>query len=139
MKIIIKTTNYKISKDLRRYINEKIGGVIKKYLSFLENKNFEIKTFVEIGKITSHHRKGPFFRAECQLKLPKKSLRVEEERENLREAIDEIKRELKREIKKYRGVVKSQTKRRARALKKLLHLSPLARFWRKGRLREEGR
>ena len=76
MKIIIKTTNYKISKDLRRYINEKIGGVIKKYLSFLENKNFEIKTFVEIGKITSHHRKGPFFRAECQLKLPKKSLRV---------------------------------------------------------------
>ena len=73
------------------------------------------------------------------IKITKEIIEGEEERENLREAIDEIKKELKREIKKYKGVVKSQTKRRARALKKLLHLSPLARFWRKGRLREEGR
>lgn len=139
MKIIIKTTNLEISNELKNYIEQKIGE-LEKYLSrFLENKKFEMKAFVEIGKITFHHQKGPFFKAECQLYLPKKTLRVEEERENLREAIDEIKKELKREIRKYKETVKSQTKRRARIIKKFLHFSPLARFWRKGRIREEGK
>lgn len=139
MKIIIKTTNWEISEDLKKYIKEKLGKLEKYLFRVSKSKNFEIKAFVEIGKVTSHHQKGPFFRAECNLYLPKKILRAEEKRENLREAINEIKKELKREIQKYKEARRSQTKRRARFIKKFLRLSPLARFWRKGRTREEGR
>jgi ribosome-associated translation inhibitor RaiA len=60
------------------------------------------------------------------------------QREDLKLAICEVKDELQRELKQYKEKLAAQTKRRARVLKKELKLAPQARFYKKGRIREEG-
>lgn len=149
MKIVIKATNLKLTPKLRNFIQEKIGSLEKfakvfqkekYYNSFFGKGKPRVEVWVEVGRTTRHHQKGDIFRAEAQMHLPGKSLRAESEREDLKLAITEIKDELQRELKKYKRKTEAITKRRSRIFKKLLHLSPLARFKkRKGeRTREEG-
>jgi len=147
VKIVIKTTNVKLTPALEQYIREKINSLEKFLKIFYTEKYFNhffgkgkptIEAWVEIGKTTRHHRKGPFFWAECQLRFPKKSIRSTAEAEDLRRAVTEVKNELQREFKEYKEKIGAQTKRRARALEKELKISPQARFYRKGRIREEG-
>jgi len=74
----------------------------------LKNKTWEgkgkprVEAWVEIGKESRHHQKGPYFLAECQMRFPKKSLRSVAESEDLRQAITEVKDELQRELKQYK-------------------------------------
>ena len=72
------------------------------------------------------------------MRFPKRSLRSTAEGEDLKLAITEVKDELQRQLKQYKEKITAQTKRGARVLKKELKLSPSARFYRKGRIREEG-
>lgn len=146
MKIIILTKDIKLTQALKDFIENKIND-LEKFLEIFHRKYFNeyfgkgkprSEAWVEIGKSTKHHRKGPFFRAECQIRLPGKHLRAEAEREDLRLAIIEIKDELQRQLKQYKEKVNSKTKRQLRGFKKELHLSPQSRFYRKGRIREEG-
>ena len=148
MNIIIKTKNLKLTKILEKYINGKINS-LERFLSKEENflvspvrlvkpLSNGVKARVEIEKTALHHKKGPFFRAECQMQIPAKSIRAESVSENLYLAIDEVKDELQREIKKYKNKSIAKEKRRARVFKKEIHLSPQARFYRKGRIKEEG-
>ena len=148
MKIIFKTKNLKLSQALCQYIREKINSLEKfakifqneeKYFNhFLGKGKPRVEAWVEIGKTTLHHQKGPYFWAECQMRLPGKSIRSTAQSENLRLAITEVKDELQRELKQYKNKLTTQAKRRARVLKKELRFSPRARFYRKGRIREEG-
>lgn len=147
MKIVIKTENIKLNRALENFIEEKINSLEKFAEIFQEKKYFNgfyekgkprIEAWVEIGKISSHHRKGPIFWAECQMRLPGKSLRSTAKLSDLRLAITEVKDELQRQLKQYRNKLQAQTKRNGRLLKKSLRLSPAARFWRRGRIREEG-
>lgn len=139
MEINIKSVNFEIDKELEEYIKKRIGD-LEKYLSNLsKRKGFNIRSSVSIEKITSRHLKGPFYEVKCRIFLPKRDLIARVKREDPKIAIDEVKNELKIEIEKYKGGIESLKKRRARALKKFLHLSSLARFWRKGRIRDEGR
>lgn len=147
MKIIIKTKNLKLNRALQQYIREKIDS-LEKFSEILYSEEYfdhffgkgkpRVEAWVEIGKNTLHHQKGPYFWAECQMRFPKKSLRSTAKREDLKLAIVEVKDELQRQLKQYREKLTAQTKRRARVLKKELKLSPQARFYRKGRIREEG-
>jgi len=147
MKIIIKTTNLKLNKELSQYIEEKLNP-LEKFSKILYNEKYydhffskgkpRVEAWVEIGKETKHHKKGPFFWAECQMRFPKRTLRSIAESDNIKQAITEVKDELQRELKQYKEKLISKTKRGARVLKKELKLSPLARFYRKGRIREEG-
>lgn len=131
--MIIKATNFELTKALEDFVEEKIGGLEK----FITGKPAEI--FVELGKSTRHHISGPFWRAECQISLPgKKSLRAESEQKNLKMAIVEVKNELHSQLNGYKEKTFSKTKRLSRVFKKELKLSPAARFYRKGRIREEG-
>ena len=134
MEIIIKTKNLKLTKILKEYINGKINSLER----FLKEGNFLLKARVEIEKTTLHHKKWPFFRTECQMQLSGKEIRTESVSENLYSTINEVKDELQREFKNYRKKLIAKTKRGARVLKKEIHLSPQARFYRKGRIREEG-
>jgi len=120
MKIVIKATNIKLTSALRQYIEEKINSLEK----FLEI----VKVWVEVGKETRHHRKGPFFRAECQMRLPKKSIRSVAVKEDLRLAVDEVKDELQRELKEYKKKMMAKIKRGARVHKKSLKLHPAAKI-----------
>jgi len=162
MKIIIKTTNLKLTPALREYIKEKINS-LEKFAKILYNEEYfnhlpkrsaglrrtnvlrpfgkgkpRVEARVEVGKTTRHHRKGAIFFVECQMRFPKKSLRSTAKKESLRVAITEVKDELQRELKQYKEKLRAQTKRRQRFLKKELKISPQARFYRKGRIREEG-
>lgn len=136
MKIIIKTTDTELSPQIEKYVYEKING-LDKFLDGMDRNIIEAR--VEINKITKHHQTGDIFRAEVNLSLPGKMLRSEVEEMDFCTAIDRVKEELQNEIKKYRGKKEAQYKRGARVVKKLLRLSPLLWFKKKGgREREEG-
>ena len=135
MKIIIKTTNTELTPDIAEYLNQKIHG-LDKFLDGMDRNVIEAR--VEIGKTTKHHQTGDIFRAEVNLSLPGKILRSEAEELDFRTAIDRVKEELQNKIKKYRGKMEAKYKRGARVAKKLLRLSPLLWFKKKGgREREE--
>ncbi len=134
MKIILKITKIKIDQALENFIKEEIDGLER----FYGVDELKAEAHLEIEKTTQHHQKGPFFRAECQIRLPKKIVRAEASAKNLKLAVVEVKEELQRQLKEYKEKFSAKTKRGQRALKKEFHLSPQARFFRKGRIREEG-
>ena len=104
MRISIKATNLKLSSAIRDYIEDKIGG-LEKFIGKLDQPSEKgkplVEAWVEVGRTTHHHHKGRVFRAECQIRLPGKSVRAESTRSDLHLAIDEIKDELQRELKRY--------------------------------------
>lgn len=149
MKIIIKATNIKLNQALKDFVETKINDLEKFSKIFESEKYFngffgkgkpKAEAWVEIGKVTLRHRKGPFFRAECQIRLPGKSLRSEASSRDLRLAISEVKDELQRQLKQYKNKLIAKTRRGERKLKKAFRLSPAAKFRiKKGqRIREEG-
>ncbi len=120
MKIIIKTTNLKLNQALKNFIEEKINS-LEKFSNIFQKEYFDnffgkekprVEAWVEIGRTTLHHKKGPVFWAECQMRFPKKSLRSVAESEDLRQAINEVKDELQRELKEYKEKLTAKTKRR---------------------------
>ena len=129
MKIIIKTKNIKLNRALKDYIEEKLNS-LEKFLKTFQKKIYynhffgkgkpRIEAWVEIGKESLHHQKGPVFRAEVQMRFPGRSLRAEAVSKNLREAITEVKDELQREFKQYKEKIISLQKKKTRALKKEL-------------------
>jgi len=148
MKIVIKTKNLKLTQSLEDFIEEKLNP-LEKFLKIIydEKKYFNsyfgrgkprVEAWVEIGKDTLHHQKGDYFFAECQMRLPGTSIRSTAKGKDLKLVITEVKDELQKELKQYKEKIISLTKRKTRIFKKSLRLSPQARFYRKGRIREEG-
>jgi len=72
------------------------------------------EAWMEVGKETLHHKKGPFFWAECQMRFPGKSIRSTARAENLELAVNEVKDELQRELKEYKEKMMAKEKRGAR-------------------------
>jgi len=133
MKIVIKTKNLKLDRTFKDFINEKINS-LEGFLKILQDKKKyfnhffgkgkpRVEVWVEIEKTTHHHKKGPFFRAEAQMRLPGKSLRAEAEREDLKMAVVEVKDELQRQLKEYKEKAEAISKRKMRSVKKMFHLS----------------
>lgn len=137
MQIIIKGTKIKLTQTLKDFIEEKIKD-LEKLFEYKVKQGFEVKAFVEVGKTSKHHRKGDVFFAECQIFLPGKGVRAVAEREDLKLAICEVKDELQIQLKKYKNIQMEKIARGKRRIKKDLKISKQARFYRKGRLREEG-
>jgi len=125
MRIIIKGTNIKLSPSINQYIEEKIGGLEK----FLKSFNPElIEARVEVGKITRGQRQGDIFKAEVNLSINGRLIRVEKTEESLMAAIDLAKDELRREVRQYKDKKLTMSIRGARSWKKFWRLSPLSRF-----------
>ncbi|XOB41366.1 MAG: ribosome hibernation-promoting factor, HPF/YfiA family [Candidatus Nealsonbacteria bacterium] len=145
MKISIKSTNIKLSPAIREFIESKISP-LEKFIKIFNDKGYRspsgklktsLEAFIEIEKGT-HHKKGPFFRAECQLMLPGRIIRSEASSANLRIAVNEVKDELQRELKRQKGRFIARAKRKSRTSKTNLKISPSARFHKKERNLEEG-
>jgi len=134
LKLNIKGTNFKLEPLVYDYIQEKIGGLDK----FIEKFDSAVQGWVEIGLITKHHQSGNIYKAEVQITLPGKGVRSEATAKDIYLAIDMVKDELQQELKKYKEKEIAKDKRGARIFKKILRFSPLARLWRKGRIRDEG-
>jgi len=101
MKISIKATGFTLTPSIKAYAEDKLGSLGK----FI--KRFDLggvaEMWVEVGKVTQHHHKGPVFRAEADLRLPQRVLRAEEKSTDLRVAIDIVEQELQAQIKKYKA------------------------------------
>ena len=143
MRIVIKTTKIKLTESSRKLIREKISCLEKFLQEILKKEDIfdgrkpRTEALIEIGKPSRHHRKGDVFYAECQIPLPGEGVRAVAERESLYLAITEVKDELQRQLKKYKRSQKARQERSKRRAKKDLKLSKNARFYRKGRIREE--
>ncbi len=119
MKIVIRTKNFKLDKNLEEYINKKINS-LEIFLEIFKNDYYgdffgkgkpKAEAWIEIGKDTFHHQKGKFFFAECQIQLPRKSIRVISKSEDLKLAINEIKDELQQELKQYKNKIIDRRKK----------------------------
>lgn len=146
MRITIKTKQIKLVPEIKNFIESRIGSLEKFIKNILERdykitlrkEKPKIEAQIEIGKETLHHRKGPFYYAECQMKLPGKFLRAESLKENLKSAIIEIKEELERQIKDYKKKLVAKTERGARKAKRELKISELAKKKEGKRILREG-
>ena len=98
MKVEVSPKNIKLDSALVIWVEKKIGS-LDKFLKKLDPAVIEAR--VEIGKPSKHHRKGPVWYAEVNLKLPGSLLRAENTDKDLRTAINQVKDELQRQIKKY--------------------------------------
>lgn len=127
MKINIKSTNIELTESLKEWTNKKLGE-IDLFLGDFASESIEsgqrekAEIWVEIGKITRHHRKGEIFRAEAQLYLPKKKIRVEATSQDLRTAINIVKDELQRSIKRYKGKRIDKARKWARKFKETMRI-----------------
>ncbi len=104
MKIDISAKNITLDDSLEAFIQDKIGS-LEKYLG-----SGSVSARVEIGKPSKHHKTGPVFYAEANLKIGGKLLRAETTHSDIRSAIVQVKDELKIEIKKLKD--KKITRRR---------------------------
>ena len=100
MKLNLKATGLDLTPSIKEYCDEKIGSLTK----FVKRYDAEgtAEVWLEIGRTTKHHHKGPVFRAEADLRLPGKILRAEQEDTDVRAAIDRIRTKLRLEILKYK-------------------------------------
>ncbi|MDP3894643.1 ribosome-associated translation inhibitor RaiA [Nocardioides sp.] len=136
MKITIEAAGIELTPALRTFIENKLKSLVK-LVEKLEGKG-EAEIVLEVSRTTKHHHKGLVFRAKGNLKFGKTLLRAEATGESLRAAVDILKDELKREIVGFKERFTALAKRGARSVKKDIRLSKDARFYRKGRIWDEG-
>lgn len=100
MQIILKGTHLDLTQSLRIYIEKKMGPLVNlvKRIDAAGSAEFE----VEVSRTTTHHHKGPVFRAEAHLRLPKKTFYVAEESYDIRAAIDVLKARLRQTLERYK-------------------------------------
>jgi len=96
MQIKIKGTKMDLTPELKDYIEKKMLLLLKYYGNIL-------RADVEVEYTTAHHQKGQLYRAEVNLDVPGKLLRVEKTEEDIFKAIDKVKDHLKIELVKYKS------------------------------------
>jgi len=97
MNIKIKSTRLELTPAIRDYFQAKMD-MIEKYLGEIKIINCD----VEIEKAIGGQHKGEIFRAEVNLQVPGKLLRVERTETDLYKAIDKVKDHLELVIKKHK-------------------------------------
>jgi putative sigma-54 modulation protein len=103
MQLNIKATKIELTPAIKDYVQKKMD-MLEKYLG-----NFQvINAHVELELTTRHHVKGEIFRAEVNLELPGKLLRVEKTENDLYQAIDKVKDHLEEAIKKYKEIKRGE-------------------------------
>lgn len=137
MRFLLRQKNFEITPALRTYIDNKILKPAQKLVKNIKLPDLPILD-LNVMRTTLHHRKGQVYRVSANLALNGKLIRVEREDEDVRAAIDSVEDELRRGILSYRQKITALLKRGARRAKKELRLDQAARFFRRGRIREEG-
>lgn len=99
MKLTLKATGFDLTPSIKQYVATQLHRLDK----LVDNLGTAAEAWVEISKTTKHHRSGPVWRAEVDLRLPRKILRVESVREALASAVVEAREELFRRIVTYRN------------------------------------
>ncbi|MCK5510107.1 ribosome-associated translation inhibitor RaiA [Candidatus Parcubacteria bacterium] len=97
MQINIKATKIELNDAIRGYIQEKMD-MLEKYLGSVAVINCDVEVAMDVNS----QQKGEIFRAEVNLNLPGKLIRVEKTEKDLYKAIDKVKDHLIRSIKRYK-------------------------------------
>lgn len=97
MQIQIKATKIELTDAIRDYIQKKVD-MLEKYLGDTQ----VINCHFEVGLAVGGQHSGEIYRAEMNLSLPGKLLRVEKTEADLYKAIDKVKDHLEREIVDYK-------------------------------------
>lgn len=99
MRYILQGKNVEITPAIEGHIASKIASLERFVKRFDQSA---VETRVEVGKPSRHHRSGPVFYAEINLKLPKRLLRAEANHLDLNFAVSEAFKEIERQIEKYK-------------------------------------
>ena len=97
MKINLKASKFELTAPISEYCQMKMD-MLDKYLGDIPVINCDM----EIAKTVGGQNKGDIFRAEVNLEVPRKLLRVEKTAADLYKAIDKVKDHLEIVIKKYK-------------------------------------
>jgi ribosomal subunit interface protein len=92
----IKATNYELTSEIRKYIDQQIS----KFEKVLPNDTEEIILDVEVGKATNHHNQGPVYFAEFNMKYKKQFKRAKSTEEDIRTALELAGDEMARQVRK---------------------------------------
>ncbi|TSC73592.1 MAG: Sigma 54 modulation protein/ribosomal protein S30EA [Parcubacteria group bacterium Gr01-1014_70] len=129
--------NIAFSDAMKVYIEDKITKRLENLFGDADTSGVQL--VVEVGKDSKHHRKGLVWEAEATVSMGSVTLRAESRGESFEESVDLLENEITREVKKLKGKQGAVTRRGARRAKKNATIARSARFYRKGRIREEGR
>lgn len=92
MKLDITAKNIALTPPLRVFIEDKMGDLDHLLSDYVATAK------VEVGKPSKHHRSGPVFYAEANVKVNGKLLRAQAKHEDVRSAIVDVKEELRIQI-----------------------------------------
>lgn len=101
MQVDIKATNIKLTRRIKKVIEEKVASLDK----FIPKIDSSVRAFVEVGLESKHRQKGKVFYAEANIVVPAKGkvIRSTARKEDLYQAINAVKDELQRALKKYKS------------------------------------
>jgi len=142
MKITIKATKIKLTPEIKEFVEEQINS-LEKFAKGIFGENY-YDGFFGKGKPKAEARveirgkERGFYYVECNLNFPKRLIRAESLKKDLKSAIYEVKDELQREIKEYREKFFAKFKRGARKLKRELKVSEAAKIKEGKRVLREG-
>ena len=107
MKIIIHGTKIELTPAIKSFIEEKVGALQK----FSKEADNLIEARVEIGKPSRHHKSGPVYYAEINLKIGGKLIRAESHHADLYTAINLTRDKTEIELIKFKEKKTDSTKR----------------------------
>ncbi|MEK7453117.1 MAG: ribosome-associated translation inhibitor RaiA [Patescibacteria group bacterium] len=129
MKIDVKATNLELTPSINIYIDEKVSSLerfINVAKDFKDGESAPVEAFVEIARISKHHRHGDVYRAEINMKVKGELYRAEHSDWDIRVAIDATKDLMERQLTDGKSKKQAINKRGARLIKKLRSISPMA-------------
>lgn len=115
MNINIKTSNITLTDAIFDYTAKRLEAVKQ----FLQNDP-TIKTNVELGRTTTHHKNGDIFRAEIHITGKNKDLYASAEESDLYRAIDMVRDEILREVRSLKSKRISLLRRGGAKIKNIL-------------------
>jgi len=84
MIINLRAVGMELTPAIRKYVEEKIGG-LEKYDDQILNAD------VDLGLETHHHNKGEIFSCSLRLQLPKDLVKIAKTEKNLYKSVDKVK------------------------------------------------
>ena len=100
----IKATGLELTGAIREYV-EKKTAVLERYYQHI------ISIAAEVDVTTRHHHKGQIYRAELNVRVPGKLIRVEKTADDLYKAIDKVKDHMALMLKGYKEKKQDQARR----------------------------
>ncbi len=110
-------TNDSLTPAITDYVEKRLTHLDK----FISPEEIEVvMCYVDIGKISNHHKTGDIFKAEFNLHIGKKTLRAVSEKEDLYAAIDSVNDEMAKELKSHKEKKTSFLRKGGAKIKELL-------------------